>query len=45
MALSVANRLLLACGLKDEAFTTLPREDAEKMMKALAATEGGVTGT
>ena len=38
VALKIANRLLLARGLKDEAFTTLPREDAEKMMKALAAT-------
>ena len=38
VALSIANCLLLARGLKDEAFTTLPREDAEKMMKALAAT-------
>jgi hypothetical protein len=38
LALKIANRLLLARGLKDECFTTLPREDAEKMMKALAAT-------
>jgi hypothetical protein len=38
VALKIANRLLLARGLKGEAFTTLPREDAEKMMKALAAT-------
>lgn len=38
VALKIANRLLLARDLKDEYFTTLPREDAEKMMKALAAT-------
>ena len=38
MALKITNRLLLARGLKDEFFTTLPREDAEKMMKTLAAT-------
>jgi hypothetical protein len=36
VALKIANRLLLARGLKDEYFTTLPREDAEAMMKALA---------
>ena len=37
LALKIANRLLLARGLKDESFTTLPREAAEAMMKALAA--------
>jgi hypothetical protein len=36
IALKVANRLLIARGLKDEYFTTLPREAAEAMMKALA---------
>jgi len=35
LALKVTNRLLLARGLKDQNFTPLPREDAEKMMKAL----------
>jgi hypothetical protein len=43
VALKIANRLLLARGLKDEVFTTLPREDAEKMMKALAATHAADT--
>jgi AbiU2 len=37
MALKIANRLLLARGLPDQHFTGLPREDAEVMMKALAA--------
>jgi hypothetical protein len=37
LALKIANRLLLARGLKDEFFTSLPREDAERMMKALGA--------
>jgi hypothetical protein len=36
IALKVANRLLIARGLKDEHFTPLPREAAEAMMKALA---------
>jgi AbiU2 len=36
VALKIANRLLLARGLKDECFTTLPREAAEAMMKVLA---------
>jgi AbiU2 len=35
LALKIANRLLLARGLKDECFTPLPRQDAERMMKAL----------
>jgi len=35
LALKIANRLLLARGLKDEVFATLPRKDAERMMKAL----------
>jgi hypothetical protein len=37
IALKIANRLLLARGIKDEYFTELPREAAEAMMKALAA--------
>lgn len=36
VALKIANRLLLARGLKDECFTTLPQEAAEAMMKVLA---------
>jgi hypothetical protein len=36
IALKIANRLLIARGLKDEFFTPLPREDAEAMMKTLA---------
>lgn len=36
MALEIANRLLLACGLQDQHFTDLPREDAASMMTALA---------
>ena len=40
VALKIANRLLLARDLKDEPFASLPREDAEKMMKALAALSG-----
>jgi hypothetical protein len=36
MALRVANRLLLACGLQDQYFAKLPREAAEAMMKTLA---------
>jgi hypothetical protein len=35
MALAIANRLLLACGLRDQCFTPLPREAADAMMKAL----------
>jgi hypothetical protein len=38
IALKIANRLLLARGLNDQDFTELPREAAEAMMKALAAT-------
>jgi hypothetical protein len=37
LALKIVNHLLLARGLKDEAFTSLPLEAAEAMMKALAA--------
>jgi AbiU2 len=37
LALKIANRLLLARGLKDEVFTPLPVETAKAMMKALAA--------
>jgi AbiU2 len=37
IALKIANRLLLARGLKDEVFTPLPLEAAKAMMKALAA--------
>lgn len=36
IALNIANRLLLARGLRDQYFTTLPREAAEAMMKTLA---------
>jgi hypothetical protein len=36
VALKIANRMLLVRGLKDECFTTLPREAAEAMMKVLA---------
>jgi len=36
MALNLANRLLLACGLQDQHFTDFPREAAEAMMKTLA---------
>jgi hypothetical protein len=36
VALRIANRLLLACGLQDQNFTELPRQTAEQMMKALA---------
>ena len=37
LALKIANRLLLARGLKDEVFTPLPVEAAKAMMKALTA--------
>jgi hypothetical protein len=37
LTLKIANCLLLARGLKDEFFTSLPREDAERMMKTLGA--------
>jgi hypothetical protein len=37
IALKIANRLLLARGLRDEVFTPLPLEAAEAMMKAIAA--------
>ena len=37
IALKIANRLLLACGLQHQYFTELPRQSAEEMMKALAA--------
>lgn len=36
LALKIANHLLLAAGLRDQCFTTLPREAAEAMMKTLA---------
>lgn len=36
VALELANRLLRACGLQDQHFTDLPREDAVSMMTALA---------
>jgi hypothetical protein len=36
VALKIANRLLLARGLKDECFTTLSQKAAEAMMKVLA---------
>jgi AbiU2 len=39
LALKIANRLLMARGLKDEVFTPLPLEAAEAMMKALAAAQ------
>src|ERR1043166_5884530 len=35
VALKIANRLLLARGLRDQYFTELPRQAAEEMMKAL----------
>jgi HEPN superfamily AbiU2-like protein len=37
VALEIANRLLLACGLRDQFFTDLPREAAQAMMKALGS--------
>lgn len=37
LALKIANRLLLARGLREEFFTTLPLEAAKAMMNALAA--------
>jgi hypothetical protein len=37
-ALEITNRLLLAHGFQDQHFTELPREAAQAMMKALAAT-------
>lgn len=40
MALKIVNRLLLSCGLQDQRFTNLPREDAVNMMNALAKTLG-----
>jgi hypothetical protein len=40
MALKIINRLLLSCGLQDQRFTDLPREDAVNMMTALARTFG-----
>jgi hypothetical protein len=36
MALQIANRLLLSCGLQEQHFTDLPREAAVEMMTALA---------
>jgi hypothetical protein len=36
IALEIANRLLLACGLQDQYFNEEPRKAAEAMMKALA---------
>jgi hypothetical protein len=36
IALKIANRLLLSCGLREQHFTDLPREDAVSMMTALA---------
>ena len=38
IALKIANRLLLACGLQEQYFTELPRKAAEAMMEALAET-------
>jgi hypothetical protein len=38
LAQKIVNRLLLARGLKEVAFTPLPLEAAKDMMKALAAT-------
>jgi hypothetical protein len=34
-ALNIANRLLLACGLQNQHFAYLPRQDAANMMNAL----------
>jgi AbiU2 len=36
LALKVANHMLLACGLRDQCFSKLPRQAAEAMMKNLA---------
>jgi hypothetical protein len=36
IALKIANRLLLACGLQDQHFAKAPQEAAEAMMKTLA---------
>jgi hypothetical protein len=35
IALKIANRLLLSCGLQDQHFTDFPREDAMRMMTTL----------
>lgn len=40
IALKIANRLLQSCGLQDQHFTDLPREDAVSMMTALAKALG-----
>jgi hypothetical protein len=37
MALQIANRLLLAHGLKDQYFTEFPREAAQAMMRTLSS--------
>ena len=40
IALKIANRLLLSCGLQDQHFTDMPRQDAVSMMTALAKALG-----
>ena len=40
IALKIANRLLLSCGLQDQHFTDMPRQDAVRMMTALAKALG-----
>lgn len=40
IALQIANCLLLSCGLQDQHFTDLPREDAVSMMTTLAKALG-----
>lgn len=41
ISLKIANRLLLARGLRDQYFTELPREAAQAIMTALAPNQGG----
>jgi AbiU2 len=38
LALDVSNHLSVACGLREQDFTELPKHDAEQMMRALRAT-------
>ena len=40
IALKITNRLLLSCGLQDQHFTDMPRQDAVTMMTALAKALG-----
>jgi hypothetical protein len=41
IALKIANLLLSSCGLQDQHFTDLPRQDAASMMATLARAHGG----